>query len=217
MRAWRFWLPSAAFAAAVAALLALLSSCGSSDKIQAKDGSIESSDVSVGIAKVGRKTLERTLQLSSELEPFQQIDVYAKESGFVKGITVDYGSHVQAGQVMATLEIPELEAQLKQDDATIKNAEAQVRHAGEALSRYEDTHKALQLAYDRLDGVSKSRPGLVAQQEVDDAEAKALASAAQIEEAKSGVDSAQSHLVEAQAKKEHDQALFDYSKITAPF
>jgi RND family efflux transporter MFP subunit len=214
MRAWRFWLPCAALAAASAGFL---SSCGSSDRIQAKDGSIESSDVSVGIAKVGRKTLERTLQLSSELEPFQQIDVYAKEAGFVKGITVDYGSHVQAGQVMATLEIPELEAQLKQDDATIKNAEAQVRHAGEALSRYEDTHKALQLAYDRLDGVSKSKPGLVAQQEVDDAEAKALASAAQIEEAKSSVDSAQSRLVEAQAKKEHDQALFDYSKITAPF
>jgi RND family efflux transporter MFP subunit len=213
MRAWFFWVPCVALAVATAVFL---SSCGSSGKIEAKDPG-DSTDVSVGIAKVGRKTLDRTLQLSSELAPYQETDVFAKEAGFVKDLNVDYGSHVQEGQVMATLEIPELEATLKQDDASIKNANDQIRHAEEALSRYQDTHKALQLAYDRLDGVSKSRPGLVAQQEVDDAEAKALASAAQIEEAKSNVDSAQSHLVEAQAKKEHDQALFDYSKITAPF
>jgi len=58
---------------------------------------------------------------------------------------------------------------------------------------------------------------MVAQQEVDDAEAKALASAAQIEEARSNVEAARSRLAEAQAKRERDQALFDYSKITAPF
>ena len=77
--------------------------------------------------------------------------------------------------------------------------------------------KALQLQYDRLNGVAKSKPGLVAQQEVDDSQGKALASAAQVEAAKSNLQSAESVLAAAQAKREHDQALFDYSKITAPF
>ena len=169
------------------------------------------------MVKVGRTNLDRTLTLSSELVPFQEIDVYAKESGYVKELKVDYGDHVQANQTLATLEIPELQSQLKQDDAAIKNASDQITHAQSEVSRIEATHNALQLQFDRLNGVSKSKPGLVAQQEVDDSEGKALASAAQVESAKSNLQSAQSQLAAAQAKREHDQVLFDYSNITAPF
>jgi RND family efflux transporter MFP subunit len=171
----------------------------------------------VGVVKVGKKDLGRTLTVSSELVPFQEIDVYAKESGFVKELYVDYGSRVQANQLLATLEIPELQLQVKEDDAAVKNAQAQVPHAQEELNRVEAQQKALQLQFDRLNGVAKSKPGLVAQQEVDDSEGRALASAAQVEAAKSNLQSAHSVLAAAEAKREHDQALFDYSKITAPF
>ncbi len=88
----------------------------------------------------------RTLTVSSELVPFQEIDVYAKESGFVKDLNVDYGSRVQKDQVLATLEIPELQLQVKEDDAAIKNAEAQIPHAQEELNRVQAQHKVLQLA-----------------------------------------------------------------------
>jgi RND family efflux transporter MFP subunit len=203
---------------AVAALAVALASCNSSGKVQAKDpGDPAADSTDVAVAKAARKTLERTLDLSSELVPFQEIDVYAKEAGYVTEVNVDYGSHVQKGQVMATLEIPELEAQLKQDDAAIQSASDQIVYVQNAVSRYEAQHKSLQLQSDRLSNVSKAKPGMVAQQEVDDAEAKALASAAQIEEAKSNVEAARSRLVEARAKKDRDQVLFDYSKITAPF
>jgi RND family efflux transporter MFP subunit len=171
----------------------------------------------VGVIKAGTKTLSRTLTQSSELVPFQEIDVYAKESGFVKQLNVDYGSRVQADQVLAILEIPELQSQLKQDDAAIKNASDQITHAENELSRVEAQHKVMQLQFDRLDGVFKSRPGLIAQQEVDDSEGKALATAAQVEAARSNLQSAQSQLASAQAKREQDQVLFDYTKITAPF
>jgi RND family efflux transporter MFP subunit len=202
----------------IALLAGVLASCGGSGKVQAKDpGATASTDVSVGVVKVGKKTLGRTLTVSSELVPFQEIDVYAKESGFVKELNVDYGSRVQAGQVLATLEIPELQSQLKQDDAAIKNASDQITHAQNELSRVEAQHKVMQLQFDRLDNVAKSKPGLVAQQEVDDSEGRALATAAQVEGAQSNLASAQSQLAAAQAKREHDQVLFDYTKITAPF
>jgi multidrug resistance efflux pump len=81
----------------------------------------------------------------------------------------------------------------------------------------EAQQKVLQVQYDRLNGVAKAKPGLVAQQEVDDSQGKALSASAQVEAAKSNLQSAQSVLAAAEAKKEHDQALFDYSKITAPF
>ena len=169
------------------------------------------------MVKIGRKTLGRTLTLSSELVPFQEIDVYAKESGYVKELQRGLRNAREGGPVLATLEIPELQSQLKQDDAAIKNASDQITHAENELSRVEAQHKVLQLQFDRLNGVAKSKPGLVAQQEVDDAQGKALASAAQVEAAKSNLQSAQSQLAAAQAKREHDQVLFDYAKITAPF
>jgi len=203
-----------------AAAAGVLVSCGGTGKVHAKDpGDTGASPagVSVGVIKVIRKDVGRTLTVSSELVPFQEIDVFAKESGFVKDLNVDYGSRVQKDQVLATLEIPELQLQVKEDDAAVKNATAQIPHAQEELNRVEAQQKVLQLQYDRLNGVSQSKPGLVAQQEVDDSQGRALASSAQVEAAKSNLQSAQSVLAAAEAKREHDQALFDYSKITAPF
>jgi RND family efflux transporter MFP subunit len=205
-----------------AAALAMLAACGDFVKVQAKNpgeaaATPESSAVSVGVVKIGRKDLDRTYTVSSELVPFQEIDVYAKESGFVKQLNVDYGSRVKKDELMATLEIPELQLQLKEDDAAIKNAGAQVPHAQEELNRVEAQQKVYQLQYDRLNAVAQAKPGLVAQQEVDDSDGKALASAAQVEAAKSNLQSAESILAAAQAKRERDQALFDYAKITAPF
>jgi RND family efflux transporter MFP subunit len=130
---------------------------------------------------------------------------------------VDYGTRVKKGQVMAVLEIPELEVQLQQDDAAIRNAADQVTRAEHELGRVEAQHKVSHLQFDRLNGVAKSKPGLVAQQEVDDAQGKDLAAEAQVEATKSNLQAAQSQLQAAEAKKEHDRILFDYSKITAPF
>lgn len=204
------------YAALMFLSLCILASCGHSDKVQARESG-PVAEVSVAVVKIGTKPLARTLTVSSELVPFQEIDVFAKESGFVKDIRVDYGSHVQKGELIATLEIPELQSQLNEDDAAIKNATEQITHAQNELSRVEAQHKVMQLQYDRLSGVAKSKPGLVAQQEVDDSEGRALASAAQVEASRSNLQSAQSSLASAQAKRQRDQDLFNYTRITAPF
>jgi RND family efflux transporter MFP subunit len=180
---------------------------------------VQASDASptVGVTKVQKKSLAREITLSSELVPFQEIDVYAKESGYVKTLNVDYGTHVKAGEVMAVLEIPELEAQLQQAQAEVKNATNQVTRAQHELARYQAQYKALHLEYTRLNGVFVSQPGLVAQQEVDDAQGKDLAAASQVDAGEAALDAAQSQLAAVKAKLIQDQSLFDYSKITAPF
>src|ERR1700683_307636 len=61
-------------------------------------------DVTVGVVSVKSMPLARSLTISSELVPFQEIEVYAKESGYVKQLLVDYGSRVQAGPLLAVLE-----------------------------------------------------------------------------------------------------------------
>jgi RND family efflux transporter MFP subunit len=171
----------------------------------------------VGVTKVVKQSLGRKITLSSELVPFQEIDVYAKESGYVKKLDVDYGTHVKAGQVMAVLEIPELQDQLQEDDAEIKNAGNQVNRAQHELSRYQAQYNALHLQYTRLNGVFQSQPGIVAQQEVDDAQGKDLAAASQVDAGQATLEATQSQLGAIKAKLAHDQSLFDYAKITAPF
>jgi len=173
--------------------------------------------VTVGVTKVVRKSLGRQLTLSSELVPFQEIDVYAKESGFVSKLKVDYGTRVKTGQVIAILEIPELEAQLQQDQAEIKNASNQVSRAQHELARDQAQYNALHLEYTRLNGVFQSQPGIVAQQEVDNAQGKDLAASAQVDAGQAALEASQSQLSAAKAKLAHDQSLFDYSRITAPF
>jgi RND family efflux transporter MFP subunit len=175
------------------------------------------SAASVGVATVVPKTLSRKLTLSSELVPFQEIDVYAKESGYVTKLYVDYGTRVKAGQLMATLEIPELEAQLQVDAAEIANATDRVTRAQHDLKRYKAQYNTLHLESTRLSRVFESQPGIVAQQEVDDAQGKDLAAAAQVDASEAAQHAAQSYLNVAKAKRERDQTLYDYSRITAPF
>ncbi len=189
-----------------------LSSCSGDKGVQANAPAI-----TVGVTKVVKKSLGRHLTLSSELVPFQEIDVYAKESGYVKKLLVDYGSRVKAGQVMAILEIPELEAQLQEDQAEIRNATNQITRAQHDLTRYQAQYKALHLEYTRLNQVFESQPGIVAQQEVDDAQGKDLAASSQVDSSQAALDAAESQLSGAKAKLAHDQSLFDYSRITAPF
>lgn len=195
----------------IAAAIAL-PSCSGSQKAEANGPA-----VTVGVTKVLKKSLGRQITLSSELVPFQEIDVYAKESGYVQKLMVDYGTHVKTGEVMAILEIPELQAQLEEDNAQIKSAGDQVSRAQHELARYQAQYKAQHLEYTRLNGVFQSQPGIVAQQEVDDSQGKDLAASSQVDAGQAALDAAQSQLAAAKAKLAHDQSLFDYSKITAPF
>jgi RND family efflux transporter MFP subunit len=174
-------------------------------------------ELTVGVVPVGTRDMAQHLTLSSELVPFQEIDVYAKEAGYVKEIYVDYGTHVKKGALMAVLEIPELEAQLTQDNASIAAQADEVTREEHEINRVKAQYDVYHLQYQRLDTVSKGKPGLVAQQEVDDAHGKDLAAESQLEAAKGALSAAESNLAMAKAKLVHDQALFSYAKITAPF
>jgi RND family efflux transporter MFP subunit len=199
-------------------ILAGLSGCSGSQDVRA--GGVQQAQedaVTVGVAPIVRKPIFRQLTLSSELVPFQEIDVFAKESGYIKTLLVDYGDRVKTGQLLAVLEIPELEIQIQQDAAAVQSANDQLMHAQIEINRVEAQHKVYHLAYDRLKGVSDKQPGLVAQQELDDAQGKDLALESQIEAAKATLQVAEGQLEAAKAKEQHDKVLFDYSKITAPF
>jgi RND family efflux transporter MFP subunit len=135
----------------------------------------------------------------------------------VKHIDVDVGDRVRKGQTLAVLEVPELQDELNQAEASGRQSEQEVQQAIHELKRAESNYTVAHLTSTRLESVMKTQPGLIAQQEVDDAQGKDQAADAQVEGAKSALAAAQEHRSEATANQARVQALFDYTKITAPF
>jgi RND family efflux transporter MFP subunit len=206
---------SGPFACTLFLAVGVLSSCAHPEASAKASDTPTVDEVGTAIAKI--RPVAQHLTLSSELVPFQEIEVYAKEPGYVKELSVDYGSRVHQGQVMAVLEVPELQAQLDEDQAAIRAQSDQVSRLQSEIARAKAQHTMVHLQYERLAGVAKAQAGLVAQQEVDDAQGKDLSAESQVEAAQGAFQGAQSQLVVVKAKLSHDQALYNYSKITAPF
>lgn len=132
--------------------------------------------------------LSSSLQVPGELIAFQQVDLYAKVSSFVKKLNVDVGSEVSAGQLLVTMEAPELTSQLAGAESRLKSQEA--------------IYLASKATYDRLLETSQT-PGTVSQNDLDQALAKKNSDNAQLEAAKS-------------AYKEIAETR-DYLQVRAPF
>jgi RND family efflux transporter MFP subunit len=164
-----------------------------------------------------RSPIENVITLTGEFRPFQQVDVHAKVSGYIRKIFVDVGDKVKAGQELAILEVPELNAQVMGAEADIRRSQDAVRRAQSEIERAESTHRAYHAAYTRLKQASEERPGLVAEQELDDAMAKDQETDAQISSTRAALAESQNQLAMAQATLERLSALQAYSHITAPF
>jgi RND family efflux transporter MFP subunit len=164
-----------------------------------------------------RGPLENSITLTGEFRPFQQVDVHAKVAGYIRHIFVDVGDKVKEGQELAILEVPELNAQVMGAQADIRRSKDAIRRAQSDIERAESTHQAYHSAYTRLKQASEERPGLVAEQELDDSLAKDKESEAQINSARAALAEAQNQLGMAEATLDRLSALQAYSHITAPF
>jgi RND family efflux transporter MFP subunit len=169
----------------------------------------------IAIAK--RAPIGNTFSVAGEFDPYQEIEVHAKVAGYIRKINVDIGDRVKTGEVLAVLEVPELMAQLQGAGAGVRHSQQEVIRAKNEVSRDEAQHNALHANYLRLQQASQARPGLIAQQELDDAQSKDQASEAQIDSAKSALAAAQQQLEMSQANNNQVSAMSDYTRITAPF
>src|ERR1700731_132572 len=188
--------------------------CGGAHKAAAGDAS---NAPAAAVVKVARRNISDSLEIASEFQSFQEVDIYAKVSGYIHKLNVDYGTHVRQGQVLAVLEIPELQQQLQQDEASIRRSEQDLARAREELNRAQSAYNVAHVTYSRLAEVQKSRPELVAQQEIDVAQGKDLEASAGVSSEKDALASAEKGLLIAKAALGKDQAMFDYARMTAPF
>ena len=188
------WIGLALLCAAVTA------GCGNMDKPKVVAAS---SAPDAAVVPVTRANIATTLDIASEFLPLQEVDIYAKVSGYVKDLYVDYGTHVRAGQTMAVLEIPELKQQIDHDKAALAEAKGD-------LDRAKSAYAVAHVTYQRLAAVQKSRPELISQEDIDVAQGKDL-------EAGAGVSAAQQAVLAAEDALAKDQTLYEYADLTAPF
>jgi len=174
-------------------------------------------EATAAVVRAERRNLGNTLTLSGEFKPFQDVDVHAKVAGYIRVINVDVGDHVKEGQTLAVLEIPELAAQLAGADAAVRHSQEEIRRAKSDVERALSAHAAAHSAYARLKQAADSRAGLVAQQEVDDSQAKDLGAEAQVASAQAELSAAQQQVEVAQANQKQFNALSNYARIIAPF
>lgn len=185
------------------------------DNENAREG--KGADPVAAVAKATRRNVGVALTLAGAFKPFQDVDLHAKVAGYIKVIYVDVGSHVKEGQTLAILEVPELAAELSGADAAVRRAKEEIRRAQGDVDRAKSSYAAVHAMYDRLSQAAQQRAGLVAQQEVDDAQAKDLGGQAQVASAQAALDAAEQALQVAQATQRQYAALSDYTKITAPY
>lgn len=169
------------------------------------------------VASVVRAPLATSFHAAGVFVPFQEVELHAKVAGYIRHIHVDIGDRVRQGEVLATLDVPELNAQVTGAEAGVRQSKEQITRARSEVLRAQADYDAVKTAAERLQQVSSAKPGLIAQQELDNALAKERAGAAQVDAAKAAQSAMQQQLGVSQASHQQVSAMADYSRITAPF
>ena len=134
-------------------------------KSDSAGGGAKDSSAVIASVVLQKGRLSTTLYVPGELIAFQQVDLYAKVSSFVKKLYVDVGSEVHEGQLLATMEAPELQSQLDNALSKIKSQEA--------------IYIASKANYNRIIETAKT-PGTISQNDIDQADARQKSDEAQL-------------------------------------
>jgi RND family efflux transporter MFP subunit len=169
------------------------------------------------VVVVTRGNLASSLTVAGQFQPYQQVDLHAKVSGYIRWIKVDIGDRVRQGEVLALLEVPELQNQLEGAQAEVRHSQSDITRAQSEVASAESTYSALHAEYTRLEEASKQRPGLIAEQELDDARAKDQQAAAQVGAARASLDAMQQQLGVSRATRSRLETMSGYEQIIAPF
>ena len=156
----------------------------------------------VEVVRVASRLVDRQVKLPGEFQPYLAVPIYAKVAGFVKTVNVDRGSVIKQGQLLATLEAPEMqsqvvEAQSKAQALDLQRAEAAAKLAG------------AQSTYDHLKAASAT-PGVVAENDV-------VVAQKTMEAAQALMRSYEDSIKAAQAQVQAVKDLQEYLTIKAPF
>ncbi len=171
------------------------------DPALAPVGSDQTGSIKVQVTTPKQLATDRALELPGTVRALEETKIYPHTAGYVKRWLVDIGDKVVAGQLLAEIEIPDVDAQLAQARAQVLQAEAAVKQA-KAQATYSTSNAARnQVMLDQ---------SLVAKGTVEQAQAQAGADQATIV-------ADEANVVAQQANVKRLLELTSFAKITAPF
>jgi RND family efflux transporter MFP subunit len=180
----------------------MTAACAGGDRTSRAAPATAAGPAAIDVVRVREQPLDVPLSLPGELTAFQSVAMFPRVTGFVKAVNVDRGSRVRAGEVLASLEAPELVAQRSEAQSKLQGAEAQLSVARAKADADKSTFARLKAA--------SATPGVVAGNDVVIAEKTADASADQVLAAEQGVEAARQAL-------DAVRDMEGYLRVTAPF
>lgn len=172
--------------------------------------------ITVETAKPDRRDLLDQIELAGTVVPDEQVNVYARLSGYLKSIEVDIGATVRRGQIIAVLDAPELESQLQERRAGLLKARALHEQATVAVDQMRAEAAFAQVNHKRLKSIFERDADLIPLQDVDQAGAALGVATSKLEAAKVQVRVADAAVASAQAELATLEALAKYARIEAP-
>jgi membrane fusion protein, multidrug efflux system len=184
------------------ATISLCGSCRSNSGSNVSAQGTASAPATVEVVKVASKKLSLTTRLPGELQAYEVVAVFPKVTAYVDSISVDRGSHVRTGQLMARLVAPEVAAQRAEAQSRLQAAEAQRAESEAKLASDESTYERLRTA--------SATPGVVAGNDLEIAQRAVDADRARVEASRESAEAAKSALKSI-------TEIEEYLQVRAPF
>jgi RND family efflux transporter MFP subunit len=212
--------------------ITVLSGCDSSDRHDKPISAQPASNAPPVLAsqQVQTRKLERQTKIAGELVAYEDVSLYPKIDGYVKWIGVDRGTRVKKGEIIIRIAAPEIEAKVAEARAKADRAKSVVLTAKSKLSSARSNVKeaeaklgAANITYKRFKKAG-TIPGVMADNEIDQAEKMALAESSHVASlkdavlaAQSEVEAAQSDYAAAQQALHATEDMKEYLSVRAPF
>lgn len=169
----------------------------------------------VTVASVTRSATRAQLVLPGNIQPVTEAPVLARASGYVRKRYVDIGDRVSDGQVLAEIEAPELDQQIRQAQATLQQAQSAVEQAEAALQQGRSNENLARITAERWKNLVAR--GAVSKQENDVYQAQYAAQQANVQALEKAVAAARSNVGAVQANIARLNELKSYQTVRAPF
>src|ERR1700716_4475067 len=170
----------------------------------------------VEVVRPRRVTVAHRLQTNATLEAFEEADLFAKVSGYLSDVRVDIGDHVKAGQVLAVIDVPEMEQELAEAKAQFESKQSSLESARRQLDHYKANVKLQNALLERREELGTAGH-FFSDRALDEVRANAEIAKADLGVAEANRDQAAAQVDMATASVEKTKALLTYTQIVAPF
>ena len=169
----------------------------------------------VDVVHPRRAKLAQRLVSNATLEAFEETDLFAKVSGYLSEVRVDIGDHVKSGQILAVIDVPEMDQELAESVAQLESRRRSLEAAQRQLEHNKADLALQEVTFNRQNTLNKEK--WVSDQALDEIHAKAAVARADVQLAEANRALAAAQVDLAAATVEKNKALVGYEKIIAPF